>query len=126
MLLHKRSHALTYLDPNRRLVAFESRKPVVDLSWKEFPAVDRELWSGFVERASRAIKRYDEIKDSSVEFQAEHTCRLFINSEVENLDVADARHALQGPDEDPHGTAVVALVVAPEVGLFDVFLVVLL
>ena len=44
MLLQKRSHALTYLDPNSRLAAFEKRKPVVDIAWTRFPAGDREQW----------------------------------------------------------------------------------
>lgn len=81
MLLQKRSHALTYVDPNSRLAAFEKRKPVVDIAWTRFPAVDHDQWAGFVERASRSIKRYEEIKDSSVEFQAEHICKVFIDSE---------------------------------------------
>jgi predicted Zn-dependent protease len=84
-LLQKRSHSLTYLDPNRNLRAFERREPVVDIAWTKLPEVDRDYWSGYVERASRGIKRYDEIKDSSVELQAEHTCRIFINSEGTKL-----------------------------------------
>jgi len=80
-LLQKRSHELTYLDPNRHLRAFERRAPLVDLAWEPLPEVDREGWRALVERVSHKLKRYEEIKDSHVEFQAEHTCRVFVNSE---------------------------------------------
>jgi len=80
-LLHKKSHGLTYLDPNRHLTAFEKRAPVVDLEWDPLPEVDREHWIDYTERASAMIKRYPQIKDASVEFLADHSCRIFINSE---------------------------------------------
>jgi predicted Zn-dependent protease len=81
MLLHKRSHELTYRDTHRHLPSFERREPVVDLRWEPLPEVDREAWVGYVERVSRMIKRYPDIKDSHVEFRAEHTCRIFVNTE---------------------------------------------
>jgi len=80
-LLHKRSHELTWIDPNRGLKAFETRDPVVDLAWRELGDVDHEHWAGLVERVSHRLKRYDEIKDSHVEFQAEHVCRIHVSSE---------------------------------------------
>jgi len=80
-LLHKRSHHLTYLDPNRHLVAFERRPAVVDVAWRPLPELDHDFWVDYVQRASRLLKRYREIKDSSVEFQAEHVSRVFVNSE---------------------------------------------
>ena len=84
-LLHKRSHEVTYLDENRHLRAFEKRPAVVDLAWQPFPEVDRDHWTRFVERASASIKRYDEIKDAHVEFQAEHVCRVFVNPRPKTL-----------------------------------------
>jgi predicted Zn-dependent protease len=84
-LLDKRSHALTYLDPHRGLPAFEKRDAVVDLDWRGFPSVDHEYWSRFVERASKTIRQYEQIKDSHVEFEADHACRVFVNSEGSRL-----------------------------------------
>lgn len=80
-LLHKRSHQLTWVDPNRHLRAFEMREPVSDIAWSDFPEVDREHWRGLANRVSAALKRYVEVRDSHVEFQAEHTARIFLNSE---------------------------------------------
>lgn len=80
-LLSKKSHELTYRNPNRHLHAYEKRKGQVHLGWKPFPAVDRDFWIDFVERSSRRIKRDVDIKESHVEFQAEHVCRVLVNSE---------------------------------------------
>lgn len=80
-LLDKKSHELTYKNPNRHFRAFERRDPAVDLGWQPFPEVDREYWAGYVERCSRALRRHTDIKDSNVEFHVEHTCRTFVNSE---------------------------------------------
>lgn len=80
-LLDKQSHELMYLDPNQHLPAFERRRATVDVRWTDFPAVDRQHWSGYVERASRAIRRHAAVHDSHVEFEAEHICRVFVNSE---------------------------------------------
>ena len=80
-LLYKRSHEVTYVDPNRHLQSFERRDRVVDMDYTPFPRVDRAAWARFVERASTLVKTSPGIKDSSVEFQAEHTCRVFVSSE---------------------------------------------
>jgi predicted Zn-dependent protease len=80
-LLHKRSHELTYVDENRHLTAFERRAPVEDVAWESFPEVDHDHWADYVERASATIRRYPDIKDASVEFQADHVVRVFVNSE---------------------------------------------
>jgi len=84
-LLDKKSHELTYLDPHRNIPAFEKHKPVVDLSWQSFPEVDHDQWAEYVERASATLKSCKGVKDSYVEFQAEHTCRILINSEGTRL-----------------------------------------
>jgi predicted Zn-dependent protease len=84
-LLEKRSHALTYLDPNRKLPAFEKRPPTVEVSWRDFPVVDHDFWTGFVERTSRTIRRHAAIKDSHVEFEIDHNCRIFVNSDGSRL-----------------------------------------
>jgi hypothetical protein len=80
-LLQKRAHELTWIDPNRHLAAFECRDPIRDLDWRSLPEVDHDHWAALVERVSHRLKRYVEIRDSHVEFQAEHTCRIFVNSE---------------------------------------------
>lgn len=80
-LLDKRSHALHFRDPTRGLPAFERREPVVDNAWQKFPEVDGERWADFVERAAGRLKRYPEIRESHVEFEAEHICRVFTDSE---------------------------------------------
>ena len=80
-LLDKKSHGLTYRDHNRHLPSFHRAEAVRDLGWKPFPEVDRDHWRAFAERTSRAIKRYEDVADSFVEFEADHLCRVFVNSE---------------------------------------------
>lgn len=80
-LLEKKSHELSYLNPDRHLQAFERRNPMVDMSWRQLPAVDRDFWIRYVEQASSMIHRYPEIKNGHVEFTADHSCRIFVNSE---------------------------------------------
>jgi len=84
-LLTKRSHELTYRDENKHLPSFHRSEPRVDLDWRELPTVDEEYWRDFVERTSRKIKKYPDIADSHVEFEAEHLCRVFVNSEGSRL-----------------------------------------
>jgi predicted Zn-dependent protease len=84
-LLEKRSHALTYLDPHRNLPSFEKREPVVDIGWSDFPEIEHDRWTRFVERASKAIRRHEAIMDSHVEFETDHSCRIFVNSEGSRL-----------------------------------------
>ncbi|HXV78054.1 MAG TPA: metallopeptidase TldD-related protein, partial [Candidatus Polarisedimenticolaceae bacterium] len=83
--LDKQSRALTYLDPGRHLPSFERRAPRVRVDWRDFPAVDRDRWTEYVERTSRSIRRYDGVVDSFVEFEADHGCRVFVNSEGSRL-----------------------------------------
>lgn len=80
-LLDKKSRELTYRNPARRFKAFEKRKPIVDLGWEPFPDVDVEHWTDYVERASAILKRFPDIKDARVEFEADHVCRIFVSSE---------------------------------------------
>jgi len=84
-LLEKRSHALTYLDSHRNLPSFEKREAVVDIDWRDFPSLDHDYWTRFVERASKTIRRFETIKDSHVEFEADHSCRIFANAEGSRL-----------------------------------------
>lgn len=80
-LLDKRSHHLTYVDSHRHLRALEQRKPVEYRGLAPLPEVDRAAWAGYVERASRVLRRYPDVTDSHVEFRAEHVVRVFVNSE---------------------------------------------
>jgi len=79
--LDKKSRELTYLNPGRHFKALERRRPAVDLGWSSFPRVDFDHWTDYVERASAVLKRYPEVKDSQVEFEADHLCRMFVSSE---------------------------------------------
>jgi predicted Zn-dependent protease len=80
-LLNKESHELTYRNPNRHFKAFEKRPARVDMAWRELPAVDRDYWTAYVERASAVPKRFHDIKDSNVELHVDHDYRIFVNSE---------------------------------------------
>jgi len=80
-LLDKKSRELTYRNPGRDFIAFEKGKPCVDLGWTPFPEVDVDHWTRYVEGASAIIKRFPEIKDSQVEFEADHVCRMFVSTE---------------------------------------------
>jgi TldD protein len=84
-LMDKRSRELTYRDPYREQKAFEKRKPVVDLGWVPFPEVDLDFWLRYAEKASALVKRYPEVKDAQVEFEADHICRVFVSSEGTRL-----------------------------------------
>jgi predicted Zn-dependent protease len=77
----KKSRELTFLNPGRHFRALERRKAVVDLGWKPFPEVDVDYWSRYVERASAVLKKFSDVKDGQVEFEADHVCRVFVSSE---------------------------------------------
>jgi hypothetical protein len=79
--LERRGRELTYLDPGREFVALARREPAVSLDWRAWPAVDVARWTGWVERVSALPRRWPEIKDSHVEFEAEHLCRVFVSTE---------------------------------------------
>jgi predicted Zn-dependent protease len=80
-LWERRSRELTYLNRHKHLRSFEKRPGAVDLAWTPLPEVDVERWTEFVETASRIARRHPDVKDSFVEFEAEHICRVFVNSE---------------------------------------------
>jgi predicted Zn-dependent protease len=80
-LLDKKSRELTYRNPGRNFKAFEKRKPVVDLGWTAFEEVDLDYWASFIERASAVLRRFPDVKDARVEFDADHLCRIFVSSE---------------------------------------------
>jgi len=83
--MDKRSRELTYRDPHRSLQAFQRLKPVVDLGGGDFPPVDVEFWCNYAEQLSAMVKRFPEVKDSQVEFEADHVCRVFVSSEGARL-----------------------------------------
>ena len=80
-LSDKKSRELTFRDPGRQFKALEKRKPMVDLGWTPFPEVDVDAWSRYVERASALLKKFPDVKDGQVEFEADHVCRVFVSSE---------------------------------------------
>lgn len=77
----KKSHRITYLDPTRGLPSFGHRRPVVDVRFARFPALDVDYWRRFVERSSARTKRHSEVKNSWVEIRIRDVTRLFVNSE---------------------------------------------
>ncbi|MDH3628130.1 MAG: metallopeptidase TldD-related protein [Acidobacteriota bacterium] len=79
-LLNKRSHALTYRDQNRGFQAFEKLEARRAEDWKTLPTIDHDFWLDYVTRVSRSLKRYGDIKDSHVEFSADLTARVFVDS----------------------------------------------
>jgi hypothetical protein len=80
-LMEKRSREMTYRNTHRGLVSFGRQRPVRDVRWRPFPAVDVEAWCRYCESSSALVKRYPEVKDAQVEFEAEHLCRVFVSSE---------------------------------------------
>ena len=80
-LLEKRSHEITYVNEHRGIPSFQRVAPVTDLAWEDPPAVDIDAWSEFCERTSHPLKRFRDVKDSHVQFEASHTCVLFGSSE---------------------------------------------
>lgn len=83
--MDKRSRELTYRNPDRKFRAFEKRPPVVDPGFRPFPEVDVDHWARYVESASSLVKRFADVKDSQVEFEAENLCRVFASSEGSQL-----------------------------------------
>lgn len=80
-LLEKRSRELTYQDTNRSLPAWTRREPVHDVRFERLPEVDVDAWRDYVERASRTAKSLPDVMDSHVEFEASHTCTVFVDSD---------------------------------------------
>jgi TldD protein len=81
MFLKKRADELTYVNRNLHLQSFEKRPPIVDYRFKSLPDVDLAQWTEFATRASARLKRYPQIKASSVTFEAAHLTRIFASSE---------------------------------------------
>jgi len=79
--LRKKSHHITYLDPNRSIPSFSRAKAIVDLRIRRFPPVNLNEWREFVNRSSRVIKDHPEVKNSWVEIRVRDTTRMFVNSE---------------------------------------------
>lgn len=79
-LLNKRSHALTYRDQNRRINAFEKMPARHDEIWKPLPVIDHAHWLAYVTRVSRYLRRFGDIKESHVEFTADLSVRVFVDS----------------------------------------------
>lgn len=79
--LNKKSHHITYLDPNSALKSFSRAKPIRNLRFRRFPDVDVEGWRRYVERSSQVVKRHAAVKNSWVEVRVRDVTRLFVNSE---------------------------------------------
>lgn len=79
--LRKKSRHVTYLDPHHGLPSFGKAEPVVDSRFRKRPPVDVDAWRDFVERASRVVKDFPQIKSSSVDVEIRDVTRLFVNSQ---------------------------------------------
>ena len=80
-LATKKSYELTYLNRHQNLPSFQKQTAVEDHCWKTLPGVDRSYWTRYTEKASAAICRYPQIKDSYVQLEAKNQVRIFVNSE---------------------------------------------
>lgn len=80
-LADRRTRELTYRNPHRNLRAFEKRPAVIDDRFRSFPAVDVDAWCEFCEKASAVIKKFPDVKDGQVEFEADHMVKVFVSSE---------------------------------------------
>jgi TldD protein len=81
----KKSHRITFVDPNRSRPSFSRMRALRDNRFSGFPRLDVDAWRQFVVRSSRLTKGHPEIKSSSVEVRIRDITRLFVNSEGSSL-----------------------------------------
>ncbi|MAJ29549.1 hypothetical protein CBD41_09815 [bacterium TMED181] len=91
----RKAHELTYLNLHPNLSDWEKRTPIVDLSPRSLPSIDREFWSSYVEKASDTVKRHSGIKNSHVSLQVKHQTRLFVNSDGSQIAESQAYWQLE-------------------------------
>lgn len=77
----KKSRDVSYLDQNRSLPSFQRLEKERSLAPLKSFAVDQEYWRQFVKKASVVFKKYPEIKNSYVEFNADLVTKIFVSSE---------------------------------------------
>ncbi len=80
-LAEKKSSELTYLDRHRQLPSWQRLAGIQDVRWRGLPPVDQPYWRQFVERTSRLICEYPDIKESSVRLEVRDGTTVFVNSE---------------------------------------------
>ncbi|MBW2732242.1 MAG: TldD/PmbA family protein [Deltaproteobacteria bacterium] len=81
----KKSQHITYRDHNQDIGSFQRSKAQVDLRFKSRQSVDVDYFKNFVEKSSRVLKRYPQVKNSWVEFRVRDVMRVFVNSEGSKL-----------------------------------------
>ena len=80
-LLEKKAAELHFRDPNRKLQAFTRPEPIEVFDTPRIPAVDRDHWRQYVQKASAVGKRYEGIHTCNVELTVRETTRVFASSE---------------------------------------------
>ena len=83
--LRRKSHRITYVDPNSDVPSFRRSKPQKDLSFQPFPELDVPYFRELVSKSSHVPKRFTAIKNSLVELRVRDTTRVFVNSEGSQL-----------------------------------------
>ncbi len=77
----KKSRDVSYLDQNRSLPSFQKLGQEQSFQTLYPFKVDQDLWRDYVKKASLVFKKYPEIKNSYVEFNAELVTKIFVSSE---------------------------------------------
>lgn len=83
--LRKRAHGLTYLDTTEHLGSWQKSPAVTNHGPIISPAVDREYWSDYVEKASSAVRAFPLVRNSHVELKVRHQTNLFVNTEGSSI-----------------------------------------
>jgi TldD protein len=77
----KKSRDVSFLDQNRSLPSFQKMAGETSIEPLKSFEVDQDFWRQFVKKASVTFKKFPEIKNSYVEFNAEMVTKIFVSSE---------------------------------------------
>lgn len=83
--LDKRADSLHFRDPNRKLVSFERRDPIVDHSTPRFADFDPDHWRRYVCSASAIGKKEDGLFGCEVDLGVRNTTRVFTSTEGSSI-----------------------------------------
>ena len=83
--LRKKSHHISFVDPNDGVPSFRRARPIVDVRPRPTRPLDVERWKRYVVRSSRVVKDHPQVKNSFVELRVRDVSRVFVNSEGSQL-----------------------------------------
>jgi hypothetical protein len=90
------------------------------LDFEPFEAIDKAYWRDYIERSSRIVKRFPEVKNSWVDFRVRDVTRLFVNTEgsqiIDQTRVCDLSCDLWLLTEKGEGVATRVIMATPELG----------